>query len=842
MNLVWNVCIFICIVSQVFSIHPYWRLVFSDEFEGNGVDLSKWNIRDHAGNYGEQEQQYYSPQQVTVSKGNLVITAANIPTNGFQYVSGWLDTQSKFYTTYGRYEFRAKMPGGGNGMWPALWILSQELCWPQGAECDIIEYRGTHPNDANGYYHYGTCCGCGTSSSGGTRTIVNSLADDFHIYALEWFPENMTWYMDGHQFNFFDRSKLAFNLKEFDPTPHYVIMNFAVGGGFAGVPDNTSIFPNSLYVDYVRVYQYGETCNGNTCSGNGCCDPNTILCVCNAGWSGSSCEQWTGSFDDKFVSTNIQYTPATDVKINGWGNGFTFYSDTNVAINRGLTITLTNHNCPAGCAGMSYSAGAWNSAQYFSYGTYSFIAKSTNIPGTGLSLQAAGQSALTEQISFVLTGFSTRTVQLVSWHLDYQFIQETVNLGFDASEDFHNYTFVYNPNSILYYIDGQLIKSTTKVIPNVTLAMGVYYTAQPAWYNGTFNYNGPSTITVSEATWTINPAAATCSAPTPAPPCQQSFVGGGSGLSGNYFDGDNATMFFQNYKLTRVDPTINFTWDQGSPATNVSSDYFSIRWTGKIQPRYSGPYTFYSNADDGVRLYVNGQLIIDAWVAPLPTVNFLIQCPDGPMNGGISIDVQTSQERNGTISLIGGEYYAIVLEFFESTDYATQILSWSSPCQAKEVIPQTQLYPCAASQDAAGNGLTGYYYSDLNLNDLAGTEIDPNINFNWGEKGPLILNGQVDQFSIQWTGFVQPRFSGNYTFYVSSDDGSRLYVNGVLLVDQWKNKSGTEFSGNLFLVQNQRYNITLQYYEDFATASVSLSWAHLCEAKDIIPQSQLFSA
>jgi len=118
----------------------------------------------------------------------------------------------------------------------------------------------------------------------------------------------------------------------------------------------------------------------------------------------------------------------------------------------------------------------------------------------------------------------------------------------------------------------------------------------------------------------------------------------------------------------------------------------------------------------------------------------------------------------------------------------------------------------------------------------------------------------VDHFSIQWTGFIQPRFSGSYTFYAkyvfpflnsstylliylfSSDDGARLYVNGVLVINAWMDKSISEATGSINLVQGQKYSISYQYFEDSYNAEVHLSWSSVCEAKAVVPKSQLYSS
>lgn len=141
--------------------------------------------------------------------------------------------------------------------------------------------------------------------------------------------------------------------------------------------------------------------------------------------------------------------------------------------------------------------------------------------------------------------------------------------------------------------------------------------------------------------------------------------GTGTGLTGNYFNGMN----FETLKYSRTDANINFDWGTGTPNATVNVDQFSVRWTGQIQPKYSGEYTFYLNSDNGRRLWINNQLIIDQWLDNWGT------------------------EYTGTITLTAGQKYEIKLEYFENNGGANCRLEWSSFLQSREVIPQTQLYP-----------------------------------------------------------------------------------------------------------------------------------------------------
>jgi hypothetical protein len=149
----------------------------------------------------------------------------------------------------------------------------------------------------------------------------------------------------------------------------------------------------------------------------------------------------------------------------------------------------------------------------------------------------------------------------------------------------------------------------------------------------------------------------------------------GTGLTGQYYD--NAD--FTNLKVTRVDPTVNFNWGSGSPDAALGADTFSVRWTGQVLPQFSQPYTFYTTSDDGVRLWVNGQLVINNFTDHGPT------------------------ENSGTITLTQGQKYDLKLEYYEAGGGATATLSWSSSSQPKQVIPKARLFPAAGSNPDPGD-------------------------------------------------------------------------------------------------------------------------------------------
>ncbi|RYZ03205.1 MAG: hypothetical protein EOO73_28375 [Myxococcales bacterium] len=161
-------------------------------------------------------------------------------------------------------------------------------------------------------------------------------------------------------------------------------------------------------------------------------------------------------------------------------------------------------------------------------------------------------------------------------------------------------------------------------------------------------------------------------ATTSTPTCSAT-AGTGSGLSAEYFSG----TALGTRVLSRTDANVDFQWGTAAPATGVPADNFSVRWTGQVSPRYSGAYTFYTSSDDGVRLWVNGQKLVDNWTAH-----------------GVT-------ENSGVISLVAGQRYDLKLEYYEGTGGATARLLWSSSCEPKAAVPKAQLYPLATTGDAA---------------------------------------------------------------------------------------------------------------------------------------------
>ena len=293
------------------------------------------------------------------------------------------------------------------------------------------------------------------------------------------------------------------------------------------------------------------------------------------------------------------------------------------------------------------------------------------------------------------------------------------------------------------------------------------------------------------------------------------------GLRGVYYD----NIDFTGTELIRTDATVNFDWGTGTPAPGIGADTFSVRWTGQVKPRYSETYTFSTLSDDGVRLWVNDQLLIDNWTDHAPATN------------------------SGTIALTADQNYAIKMEFYERGGGAVAKLSWSSLSQASGIVPQSQLTPDSGPSPSPspspspgnGTGLTGEYFDNRDLTNLVTTRTDSTINFDWGAATPpnTSLTG-ADTFSVRWTGEVQAAVSGTYTFSTLSDDGVRLWVNNQLLIDNWTDHAPATNSGTIALTAGQKYTIKMEYYENGGGAVAKLLWAYPNQPQQLIPQSQLF--
>lgn len=237
-----------------------WTLVWSDEFDGsNGSlpDSSKWVMETGGNGWGNNELQYYTNRTENVQQqdGNLIITARKESYNGAAYTSARLKTAGKFEQAYGKFEARIKIPAG-QGIWPAFWMLGNDIdtvCWPGCGEIDIMENIGKEPAMIHGTIH-------GPGYSGGNAigksyTLPSgNFADDFHVFAIEWELNTIRFYVDGNLYATQTNASIPAGAKWVYNHPFFMLLNVAVGGNWPGNPDQTTVFPQAMLVDYVRVY------------------------------------------------------------------------------------------------------------------------------------------------------------------------------------------------------------------------------------------------------------------------------------------------------------------------------------------------------------------------------------------------------------------------------------------------------------------------------------------------------------------------------------------------------------------------------------------------------------
>jgi beta-glucanase (GH16 family) len=243
-------------------------LVWSDEFngtDGSPPDSSKWTYDTGGKGWGNNELECYTnlTQNAQIKGGNLVITAMQQPayscsdgsTNN--YTSARMKTQGLFSQAYGRFEARIKIPAG-QGMWPAFWMLGNNISsagWPTCGEIDIMENIGKEPATVHGSLH-GPSTSARTSDASAPFSLPASqnFASDFHLYAVEWEPGTIRFYVDSNLYATFTSSQWPAGGTWVFDHPFFILLNVAVGGNWPGSPDNTTVFPQQMLVDYVRVY------------------------------------------------------------------------------------------------------------------------------------------------------------------------------------------------------------------------------------------------------------------------------------------------------------------------------------------------------------------------------------------------------------------------------------------------------------------------------------------------------------------------------------------------------------------------------------------------------------
>jgi beta-glucanase (GH16 family) len=244
-------------------------LTWSDEFDGTTIDRTRWRFElgEIAG--ANNELQYYTDSTRNAAldgNGHLVITARRENPTGqlcrfgtpCEYTSARLITAGIFTQRYGRFEARMQVPRG-QGLWPAFWLLGDnmpEVGWPAAGEIDVMENIGKEPRSVHASVH-----GPGYSGAEAPTGVTHTRADlaaGFHTFRVDWAPRLIVWYLDGVEYFRVTPANLSSDDRWVFDRPFYLLLNLAVGGNWPGNPDATTRFPQSLLVDYVRVWAYTE--------------------------------------------------------------------------------------------------------------------------------------------------------------------------------------------------------------------------------------------------------------------------------------------------------------------------------------------------------------------------------------------------------------------------------------------------------------------------------------------------------------------------------------------------------------------------------------------------------
>lgn len=268
----------------------------------------------------------------------------------------------------------------------------------------------------------------------------------------------------------------------------------------------------------------------------------------------------------------------------------------------------------------------------------------------------------------------------------------------------------------------------------------------------------------------------------------------------NYDPGTFPVVPNREADLRTSNGEIYFNWGAGSPSESINPDHFIARFSG-TKTFAEGTYRFSVTADDGFRLIIDGETVLDKWIDQAPSTYTV----------------------NKHLELGSHE---IVIEYYEKTGGAVMEFSYGQV--ADEEPPQD------------GQGLIAEYFDNADFTGTSVKKIDPVVDFNWGAGSPD-ESLDSDSFSARWTGTLEVPVSGDYTFYTVADDGVRLWINEVLVIDQWHDSAPNEyFSPPITLTTGNRYEITMEYYENGGGATAKLLWSGPNITKQVIPLDYLF--
>ncbi|MDB6030307.1 MAG: Glucose/arabinose dehydrogenase, beta-propeller fold [Verrucomicrobiales bacterium] len=288
------------------------------------------------------------------------------------------------------------------------------------------------------------------------------------------------------------------------------------------------------------------------------------------------------------------------------------------------------------------------------------------------------------------------------------------------------------------------------------------------------------------------------------------------GLTATYFNSKDLT----GPQVVRIDPTIDFDWQEKPPMEVNAGESFSVRWEGEIEAPLSEKYTFYIQGNDQMKLWVNNKLIISG------------------------DSTTTTGENQGTISLEGGKRYQFKLEFYEKNWSASAKLFWSSSSVPKALVAPEYLYTSAPSDPSTGfqnNGLLAIYFNKPNLTGDYKVRVDPSIDFDW-EENPPIPGFEPNQYSVRWEGDLIPELSEQFTFEIETEDCIRFYLNEKVLLESVKGSQGDLVSAPVELKAGEKYHLRIELVDASPQAGARFFWSSTSISRSVIPASYFVPA
>jgi hypothetical protein len=292
-------------------------------------------------------------------------------------------------------------------------------------------------------------------------------------------------------------------------------------------------------------------------------------------------------------------------------------------------------------------------------------------------------------------------------------------------------------------------------------------------------------------------------------PAAQLLAPAGTGLEGTYYGSKQPDA---KPLVTRLE-AVNFVWGFASPAPGtVPADGFSVRWSGQVEAPTSGSVAFSTVSDDGIRMWLDGRLLIDNLT-----------------DHGTTVDVAAP------VTLRAGQRYALDIEYYDRSGPAEAGLRWAYSGVPATPVPKSHLFP------PPGSGLSGAYFTDRNLTGPAVFHRIEEVDFAWANGTPAPGVIPTDGFSARWTGEVEAPVTGDFVFTTVRDDGIRLWIDGRLLIDAFGlHPRQVDDAAPIKLTAGQRYAVKLEYFEGTGAAEARLLWRYPGVRTGPVPEDRLF--